>query len=176
MAEICCGLLSEKETTATNCTCTEPKSRVAKRKRMGIRKFKASCSSPSDYEETGQKRQNPEGTEKSSSVPQCCVKAVENSVFEVGKQSVNVENGESDIKEVDNYGLSVMFPAGMTLPKPAIPKFGFSSICGRQTEMEDAVTILPSFCGTFEDINKDLHYFGVYDGHGCSHVRFQSLS
>lgn len=32
--------------------------------------------------------------------------------------------------------------------------------------MEDAVAIHPSFC---QD-TADLHFFGVYDGHGCSHV------
>ncbi|KAF5804562.1 putative protein-serine/threonine phosphatase [Helianthus annuus] len=48
------------------------------------------------------------------------------------------------------------------------PKFGVASVCGRRREMEDAVAIHPSF---IEDDKKSLaHYFGVYDGHGCSHV------
>lgn len=34
--------------------------------------------------------------------------------------------------------------------------------------MEDAVAIHPSFSRRDEDF--ELHYFGVYDGHGCSHV------
>lgn len=39
--------------------------------------------------------------------------------------------------------------------------------------MEDAVSILPSFCSRKrQKINhsEDLHFYGVFDGHGCSHV------
>lgn len=36
--------------------------------------------------------------------------------------------------------------------------------------MEDAVAIRPSFCGRDSDIPGGLHFFGVFDGHGCSHV------
>ncbi|XP_051121779.1 protein phosphatase 2C 37-like [Andrographis paniculata] len=43
-------------------------------------------------------------------------------------------------------------------------KFGVTSVCGRRRDMEDAVSIHSSFCPS------DLHFFGVYDGHGCSHV------
>lgn len=45
------------------------------------------------------------------------------------------------------------------------PRYGVSSVCGRRREMEDAVAIHPSFS------EHSQHYFGVYDGHGCSHVR-----
>ncbi|CAA2967703.1 protein phosphatase 2C 37-like [Olea europaea var. sylvestris] len=50
------------------------------------------------------------------------------------------------------------------------PKFGVTSVCGRRREMEDAVAIHPCFCGKINDISTGLHFFGVYDGHGCSHV------
>ncbi|KAI3501605.1 hypothetical protein L1887_29504 [Cichorium endivia] len=30
-------------------------------------------------------------------------------------------------------------------------------------DMEDVVAVKPSFCG-------DMHFYGVYDGHGCSHA------
>lgn len=39
--------------------------------------------------------------------------------------------------------------------------------------MEDAVSIRPSFCGEDDDKNKkqnEFHFYGVFDGHGCSHV------
>lgn len=42
-------------------------------------------------------------------------------------------------------------------------KFGVTSVCGRRRDMEDAVTVKSSLCN-------DMHYYGVYDGHGCSHV------
>ncbi|CBI31627.3 unnamed protein product, partial [Vitis vinifera] len=36
--------------------------------------------------------------------------------------------------------------------------------------MEDAVSIHPSFWGQDAQNCTGLHYYGVYDGHGCSHV------
>lgn len=50
------------------------------------------------------------------------------------------------------------------------PKFGMTSVCGRRRDMEDAVAIHPSFCGQNPNSPSGLHFFGVYDGHGCSHV------
>lgn len=50
------------------------------------------------------------------------------------------------------------------------PKFGMSSVCGRRRDMEDAVAIHPSFSNLHRTTPLVLHYFGVYDGHGCSHV------
>ncbi|KAI3783430.1 hypothetical protein L1987_42512 [Smallanthus sonchifolius] len=42
-------------------------------------------------------------------------------------------------------------------------RFGITTVCGRRRDMEDAVAVKPSFTG-------DLGFYGVYDGHGCSHV------
>lgn len=53
------------------------------------------------------------------------------------------------------------------------PRYGVSSVCGRRREMEDAVAIHPSFSST-KNSEYSQHYFGVYDGHGCSHVRSRS--
>lgn len=43
------------------------------------------------------------------------------------------------------------------------PRYGTTSVCGRRRDMEDAVSIRP-------DIIQNRHFFGVFDGHGCSHV------
>lgn len=43
------------------------------------------------------------------------------------------------------------------------PRFGVTSVCGRRRDMEDAVTTRPGFI-------QGHHFFGVFDGHGCSHV------
>ncbi|XP_066382427.1 probable protein phosphatase 2C 30 [Miscanthus floridulus] len=43
------------------------------------------------------------------------------------------------------------------------PRYGVTSVCGRRRDMEDAVTARLGF------INGH-HFFGVFDGHGCSHV------
>lgn len=54
--------------------------------------------------------------------------------------------------------------------KPECPKFGMTSVCGRRRDMEDAVSIHPSFCESNQQISPGIHFFGVFDGHGCSHV------
>ncbi|KAG6383872.1 hypothetical protein SASPL_156358 [Salvia splendens] len=56
--------------------------------------------------------------------------------------------------------------------KTECPRYGVTSVCGRRRDMEDSVAIHPSFCGGDDDgdVRGDLHFFGVFDGHGCSHV------
>ena len=66
-----------------------------------------------------------------------------------------------------------------------VPLWGFTSICGRRPEMEDAVATVPRFLqipiqmligdrvidGTSKCFNQlTAHFFGVYDGHGGSQV------
>ncbi|KAL6648385.1 hypothetical protein ACP70R_012609 [Stipagrostis hirtigluma subsp. patula] len=43
------------------------------------------------------------------------------------------------------------------------PKYGVTSVCGRRRDMEDSVSARPGFLDGH-------HFFGVFDGHGCSHV------
>lgn len=59
------------------------------------------------------------------------------------------------------------------LSAQGVPKFGMTSVCGRRRDMEDAVAIHPSFCRRDSQIPTGFHFFGVYDGHGCSHVAFK---
>lgn len=66
------------------------------------------------------------------------------------------------------------------------PLWGFTSLCGKRPEMEDAVAIVPRMLKIpiqmlngnrkYDGINKDfnqqtVHFFGVYDGHGGSQVK-----
>ncbi|KAH7511504.1 hypothetical protein ACOSP7_015121 [Xanthoceras sorbifolium] len=68
-----------------------------------------------------------------------------------------------------------------------IPRWGFTSVCGRRPEMEDAVAVVPRFLqiqsrmlmddrvlnGTNQipiPSHVDAHFFGVYDGHGGCQV------
>nr|AIG52088.1 2C-type protein phosphatase protein [Zea mays] len=56
--------------------------------------------------------------------------------------------------------------AGSDSDRPALPRYGVTSVCGRRREMEDTVSIRPDFLpGTSKH-----NFFGVFDGHGCSHV------
>ncbi|GMH12382.1 hypothetical protein Nepgr_014223 [Nepenthes gracilis] len=67
----------------------------------------------------------------------------------------------------------------------SIPLWGYTSICGRRLEMEDAVAVMPRFMKipiqmligdrVPNSVSKCLshltaHFFGVYDGHGGSQV------
>ncbi|KAI4384490.1 hypothetical protein MLD38_002640 [Melastoma candidum] len=52
------------------------------------------------------------------------------------------------------------------------PKFGLTSVCGRRRDMEDAVLVKPHMCGQ----SKGFHFYGVFDGHGCSHVAMKCKS
>ncbi|KAG7988691.1 hypothetical protein I3843_03G200400 [Carya illinoinensis] len=66
-----------------------------------------------------------------------------------------------------------------------IPLWGFTTICGRRLEMEDAVSVVPQFLQVSPRMlsddhvsdgmnghfcNSTAHFFGVYDGHGGSQV------
>ncbi|XP_050364443.1 protein phosphatase 2C 53-like [Argentina anserina] len=65
-----------------------------------------------------------------------------------------------------------------------VPLWGFTSLCGRRPEMEDALASVPQFLkipiqmligdrvldGMSKCINQTVHFFGVYDGHGGSQV------
>lgn len=65
------------------------------------------------------------------------------------------------------------------------PLWGFNSICGRRSEMEDSIVTLPQFMKIpskmlsdnqhSSSIQQDLdaHVFGVYDGHGGCQVKVQ---
>ncbi|KAF3573726.1 hypothetical protein F2Q69_00063696, partial [Brassica cretica] len=53
----------------------------------------------------------------------------------------------------------------------ARPRYGVASVCGRRRYMEDTVSIHPSFVRKQTEFSRARwHYFGVYDGHGCSHA------
>ncbi|XP_023551136.1 probable protein phosphatase 2C 24 isoform X1 [Cucurbita pepo subsp. pepo] len=49
-------------------------------------------------------------------------------------------------------------------------KYGVTSVCGRRREMEDTVSLHPCFATYRNQPQIPLHFFGVFDGHGCSHV------
>lgn len=68
-----------------------------------------------------------------------------------------------------------------------VPLWGFTSMCGRRPEMEDAFATVPHFLKipiqmligdrVFDGMTRCLpdqtvHFFGVYDGHGGSQVPF----
>lgn len=61
------------------------------------------------------------------------------------------------------------------VPFLGIPPSGKLLVCGRRREMEDTAAIVPSFLSFGRDeaqpgnkVNMDLHFYGVFDGHGGS--------
>ncbi|XVE59319.1 hypothetical protein DITRI_Ditri05aG0036400 [Diplodiscus trichospermus] len=166
MAEICCGVVSEGE--ASN-PC-EPSSRAARRRRMEIRRIKFVDVASSEAE-NGQKRQKLKVYAASFSLD--CENAEDNSASdEDGKrQIVKAKNGKSTTKGIvkSRSTPSLLIPV---IDSELYPKFGVASVCGRRRDMEDAVAIHPSFHRESQDFaaTSGFHYYGVYDGHGCSHV------
>lgn len=96
-----------------------------------------------------------------------CGKAVENCVISEGRL---VENGESETTSAKQCAS----PTSNVTNEPEVaqkcPKLGMTSVRGRRRDMEDAVAIHPLLCRRSSQNPADLHFFGVYDGHGCSHV------
>lgn len=146
MAAKCGG---ETETSAP----VEPSSEGARRRRMEIHQFRFVAADVTVAPlENGRKRKR---VEISPVYAQGESKRSEKKVVEKEDSGVEV----SDSPE------SVVFGC-----VSEGPRFGITSVCGRRREMEDAVAIHPSFSRKSDGNSNDLHFFGVYDGHGCSHV------
>lgn len=79
-----------------------------------------------------------------------------------------------DVNDISGENSSVIggVPSKITVRETdARPRYGVSSVCGRRRDMEDTVSIHPSFVRKQTEFSRARwHYFGVYDGHGCSHV------
>lgn len=153
MAGICCGVVGESKTQAA----IEPSSRPARRRRVDVRhlKFVAGVSVPTP--EKSRKRQKLEVYDKTASeAARECENALENCKVQED-ESVELKGGVSVQVEQDQL-------------VQECPKFGMTSVRGRRRDMEDAVSIHPSFWGQDAQNCTGLHYYGVYDGHGCSHV------
>ncbi|XAR71994.1 Phosphoprotein phosphatase [Bertholletia excelsa] len=152
MAGMYGGLTGETETSAP----VEPGSRGARRRRMEIHQFKfiateAAVPPP-------EKRQKLEVFTQAALSLRECENAEENCAVTEGQL---VDGGVSEKKTIDQIE-----------PKKVqeCPKFGMTSVCGRRRDMEDTVALHPSFNCKNSQSPSSLHFFGVYDGHGCSHV------
>ncbi|KAG9144458.1 hypothetical protein Leryth_014499 [Lithospermum erythrorhizon] len=163
MAEICCGLVKETEASPPY-----ENSRAARRRRMEMRRFKVSSTTTTctnnhsiSLSENGVKRQR---------------------ILEIYSDKNGVDNvknikqvsSQTEIELTNNLEITLTSVESVLDKSVMNPKYGTSSVCGRRRDMEDAVAVHPSFCRTSEfDDDQDFskfHFFGVYDGHGCSHV------
>ncbi|KAK8662460.1 hypothetical protein V6N13_092033 [Hibiscus sabdariffa] len=159
MAGVCCGVVAESESAAA----VEQTSKSSRRRRMDIRPFMlvsdAAVSSPL---ENGRKRRKLDHDLDLvlPATPRDCDNTIENS-----------ESNLLNEDRANNEGLNSNGTVELvTETEP--PKFGLTSVCGRRRDMEDAVSVHPSLCklSCEAEISSDIHFFGVFDGHGCSHV------
>ncbi|OEL33277.1 putative protein phosphatase 2C 37 [Dichanthelium oligosanthes] len=81
-------------------------------------------------------------------------------------------DGEEDVGDAEEEESQPLPPAGLQRPAAAAQAwpmaFGSLSVAGRSRDMEDTVSLHPAF-HTWVD-GSPMHFFGVFDGHGGSHV------
>ncbi|XP_021715409.1 probable protein phosphatase 2C 24 [Chenopodium quinoa] len=113
---------------------------------------------------------------------ECTSNAVETSVVSddrvrdiISSSTDNTTNNNKLSEEEDETSTTSFYESSIYNIQNLVPKFGVASVCGRRRDMEDAIAVHPSFfrsenCSDSDISSSELHYFGVYDGHGCSHV------
>ena len=169
MAGICCGVVGEGEAATAP---IEPSSRPSRRRSLDMLSLRLMADVPAP--ETSRKRQKLDLCAFSS---RDCDNALENRETCVvvgggghneGKEgSSKVENGDV-VSEAKRSTVTPLTTEGLGNEEVGeCPKFGVTSVCGRRRDMEDSVLVRPSFC---HESHRGFHYFGVFDGHGCSHV------
>lgn len=134
---------------------------------MELRKMKVVTGvTPQETRESGIKRP------KLKVISRICGNAVDSSSTDDDEEQLRLAeiNGESPPTIILAPVLGNALNSTFLVQSVACPRFGFASVCGRRREMEDAVAINPSFCQMEQENSGELHYFAVYDGHGCSHV------
>lgn len=153
---MCCGV-NIAETEAT--TPVEPSSESARRRRMEIHQFRfvPTDVAAATQEKNGRKRHKID-------------KVIDNNKRQKLESSVTISLAVTDERN-ENEVLDLSESGSQSVEiEPDLPKYGMTSVCGRRRDMEDAVSIHPLFCKENSENSSNLHFFGVYDGHGCSHV------
>lgn len=177
MAGICCGVVGEAEASTT----IDASPRNSRRRRLELLplKYIADVAVKPSTVENGRKRPKIDLYCSSSSVPQ---KAVESSSevkskseSEGSKLNATVRFGDDDFDAVngdhqESKSVRVDNEAVQVQALQESPRFGMTSVCGRRRDMEDAVSIHPSFYQNDGPDSNGAHFYGVFDGHGCSHV------
>ncbi|KAK7285171.1 hypothetical protein RJT34_19932 [Clitoria ternatea] len=157
MAGICCGVVGEGETpTAIDTTSSRP----SRRRTLDLLPLKliADMAVPPPAEES---RKRP----KLDLPSRDCDNVLDNS-----EESPPAEEhkDEDDVLASDDVvpGATIVTEATeeASLEVAEFMKFGITSVCGRRRDMEDSVSVRSSFS------KQGFHFFGVFDGHGCSHV------
>ncbi|KAL8241080.1 hypothetical protein R6Q59_014435 [Mikania micrantha] len=142
MAGMCCGVVGETNTPSTG-------ESSGRRRRMEIEQLKLMATAASNMV-------MPEINNKRRKVGTVL------GLGEIGGQSTDVKPEEVGSSSTVSVTLSESVGENS--------RFGLTVVCGRRRDLEDAVAVKPAFCKTRSPNSNDLHFYGVYDGHGCSHV------
>ncbi|KAF3787146.1 putative protein phosphatase 2C 24 [Nymphaea thermarum] len=169
MAEICCEVASDGE-AAPECV---PSSVAARRRRLEVRSFKLIADVTASAAERARKRQKavaPVVLLQCGDTIETCSKPL--LIEKKGDDAFSGEERQDPVLlpgEERKDPLEV--PARPSVVKDRCPRFGTSSLCGRRREMEDALSTVPAFFRRPAwNSGAGFHFFGVFDGHGCSHV------
>nr|GLL40278.1 protein phosphatase 2C 37-like [Ipomoea trifida] len=164
-------------------TPVEPSSEAARRRRMEIHRFRFLASDAAVAPpplDGGLKRQRA----PSPPEPETAVETVTEETSSVKRRKAYDEKVERS-KEIEQSLIERTEPEEIKVsdrPESSssseteqgfgsdCPKFGMTSVCGRRRDMEDAVAAHPCFSRKTLENSRNMHFFGVYDGHGCSHV------
>lgn len=164
MADIC----YEDETSA----CESRPSWSSRKWRIGIQRFRMSqaemnptATTTTEEEDKSEGIYNKRNKQEEYDFMNCASSTPSQSSLE--ESDVSVSDGTSSVNNV------AVIPSKKTVKETDLrPRYGVASVCGRRRDMEDAVAIHPSFVRKQTEFSRTRwHYFGVYDGHGCSHVR-----
>ncbi|XP_010457921.1 PREDICTED: protein phosphatase 2C 3 [Camelina sativa] len=161
MADIC----YEDETS----TCESRPSWSSRKWRIGVQRFRMSPSdlNPTAVEEQPEGIYNKRNKQEEYDFMNCASSSPEESVLLEDDSDVSINSSS-----VDNSSTVIILPSKKTVKESdPRPRYGVASVCGRRRDMEDAVSIHPSFVRKQTEFSRTRwHFFGVYDGHGCSHV------
>lgn len=122
------------------------------------------------------------------------VESLETQIVGSSAVAVSLEEDVGDGLSIEACNMVLQLPLEKRASEPVgrsvfevdcVPLWGFTSVCGRRPEMEDAVATVPRFSeipiqmlvgnrvldGSSKPIaHQTVHFFGVYDGHGGSQV------
>ncbi|WVY92033.1 hypothetical protein V8G54_037547 [Vigna mungo] len=154
MAGICCGVVGEAGETSSP---TKSTSRPFSRRSLDQLPLKYIAGVAIPAPENPRKRQK---LDQRASPARECGNAIQSS-----------ESKEVEDVSLTNYSKVPTLDSTTGVVEEVCPKYGVTSVCGRRRDMEDAVSVHPSFCQESRDEDqKGFHFFAVFDGHGCSHV------
>ncbi|KAI4383077.1 hypothetical protein MLD38_008957 [Melastoma candidum] len=143
------------------------KCRDRRRRRIEMRRMAAQSSALS-YSSSGH-RANNFAARDPEAASFCSVER--SSLTDPSLSGSSIDAVEGNVTEVAAPALSAPVQQGTLSGEEEEPAVhGAMSVSGRSREMEDAVCVRTGLCRPEINGHRPVHYFGVFDGHGGSHV------